>query len=130
LCKRDRAWLRGSWETALHSTVSLAGHTQRRSKSGPILSIYFCAHDTSEAGKKPFGIGVNRIDRGFHHDPATARCDVKSEGGPLLSVMSGTSLIGSWEISRLSHFQEGPSDMEHVSIEVRTGRETPIPYNM
>jgi hypothetical protein len=41
--------------------------------------IYFCARDTSEAGNKPFGTGVNRIDRGFHHDSATARCDVKSK---------------------------------------------------
>jgi hypothetical protein len=47
-------------------------------------------------------------------------------------VMSGTSLVGSREISLkrvFSHFQEGPSSMEHVSIEVHTGRETLIPYD-
>jgi hypothetical protein len=37
------------------------------------------ARDTSKAGKKPFSIGVNLIDRGFHHDPAAARCDVKAK---------------------------------------------------
>jgi hypothetical protein len=41
--------------------------------------MYFCARDTSKAGKKLFSIGVNRIDRGFRHDPAAARCDVKSK---------------------------------------------------
>jgi hypothetical protein len=46
---------------------------------GPIFFIYFCARETSKAGKKPFSIGVNRIDRGFRHDPAAARCDVKSK---------------------------------------------------
>jgi len=43
--------------------------------------------------------------------------------------MSGISLVGSREISLkrvFSHFQEG---MEYVIIEIRTGRETLIPYN-
>jgi hypothetical protein len=41
------------------------------------------------------------------------------------TVMSVTSLVGSREMSLkrvFSHFQEGPSGMEHVSIEVRTER--------
>ena len=46
---------------------------------GPIFSIYFCARDTCEAGQKLFSIGVNRIDRGFRHDPAVARSDVKAK---------------------------------------------------
>src|SRR2546421_6296312 len=29
--------------------------------------------------KKLFSIGINRIDRGFRHDPTAARCDVKSK---------------------------------------------------
>ena len=33
----------------------------------------------SKAGKKSFSIGVNRIDRGFLHDPAAARSDVKAK---------------------------------------------------
>jgi len=44
-----------------------------------IFFIDFCARDTSKAGKKPFSIGVNRIDRGFRHDPAAARSDVKAK---------------------------------------------------
>jgi hypothetical protein len=71
--------MRGSWKIALRSTVGLVDHTQRWSKSGPIVFIYFCARDTDEAGKKPFGIGVNRIDRGFYHDPTVARSDVKTK---------------------------------------------------
>jgi len=48
------------------------------------------------------------------------------------TVMSGTGLVGSRETSLkcvFSHSQESPSGMEHVSIEVRTGGETPIPYD-
>jgi hypothetical protein len=41
--------------------------------------MYFCARDMSKAGKKSFSIGVNRIDRGFLHDPAAARSDVKAK---------------------------------------------------
>jgi hypothetical protein len=33
----------------------------------------------SEAGKKSFSIGVDRIDRGFHHDPTVAHNDVKAK---------------------------------------------------
>jgi hypothetical protein len=43
------------------------------------LFIYFCARDTSKASKKPFSIGVNRIDRRSPHDPTAARSDVKAE---------------------------------------------------
>ena len=32
---------------------------------GPVFFIYLYARDTSKAGKNPFSIGVNRIDRGF-----------------------------------------------------------------
>jgi hypothetical protein len=46
---------------------------------GPIFFIYFCARDTSKAGKKLFSIDVNRIDRGFRHDPAAARSDEKAK---------------------------------------------------
>jgi hypothetical protein len=52
----------------------------------------FCARDTSKAGKKPFGISVNRIDRGFRHDPAAARCDVKSKK-ILLSLLDREPLL-------------------------------------
>jgi hypothetical protein len=40
---------------------------------------YYCARDMIKAGKKPFSIGVNRIDRGFRHNPAAARSDVKAK---------------------------------------------------
>ena len=46
---------------------------------GPIFFICLCARDTSKAGQKLFSIGVNRIDRGFRHDPAAARSDVKAK---------------------------------------------------
>jgi hypothetical protein len=45
----------------------------------PIFSIYFCAHDMGEAGKKLVSIGVNRIDRGFRHDPVVTDSDIKAE---------------------------------------------------
>ena len=51
--------------------------------TSPIFFIYFCARDTSKVGKKLFSIGVNRVDHGFRHDPAAARCDVKSKKKPL-----------------------------------------------
>jgi hypothetical protein len=102
---------------------------------GPIFFTYFCACDTSKASEKPFSIGVNRIDRGFRHDPAAARSDEKAKKilyrckiGSLHSlvktVMSGISLVGWWKISLkcvFLHSQKGPSGMGHVSIEVRTG---------
>jgi hypothetical protein len=43
-------------------------------------SVFFicrCARDTSEASKNLFSNGANRIGRGFRHDPAVARSDVK-----------------------------------------------------
>jgi hypothetical protein len=40
--------------------------------------MYFCARDMNKAGKKPFSIGVNRINRGFLHDRAAARSDVEA----------------------------------------------------
>jgi hypothetical protein len=45
----------------------------------------------SKAGKKPFSIGVNRIDRGFPHDPAAARSDVKAKKTPFIVARSGAS---------------------------------------
>jgi len=56
--------------------VQIAGPAGMRS---PIFFIYFCARDTSKVGQKLFSIGINRIDREFRHDPAAARCDVKSK---------------------------------------------------
>src|SRR2546423_9168590 len=41
----------------------------------PVFFIYFCTRDTGEASKKPFSNGVDRIGRGFGHDPAAARSD-------------------------------------------------------
>jgi hypothetical protein len=58
-----------------HFACSKTGYTDTQ------ISLYWMQHvfDPSKAGKKPFSIGVNRIDRGFRHDPAAARCDVKSK---------------------------------------------------
>jgi hypothetical protein len=78
LCKRDHAWLRGSWKIALHSTVSFAGHTQRRSKSG-LFSFTSVPVTRVKRQKKSFSIGVNRIARRFHHDPTVARNDLKAK---------------------------------------------------
>jgi hypothetical protein len=64
-----------------------------------------------EAGKKSFSIGVNRIDRGFHHDPTVAHNDVKAEKKTFIitrsgashslmkTVIFGTGLVRSGEIS-------------------------------
>jgi hypothetical protein len=35
--------------------------------------------NTSKAGKKPFNININRIDREFRHDPAAAYNDIKAK---------------------------------------------------
>jgi hypothetical protein len=48
----------------------------------------------SKAGKKPFSIGVNRIDHGFPHDPAAARSDVKAKKNPLLLLGREPPLLG------------------------------------
>jgi hypothetical protein len=45
----------------------------------------------SKAGKKPFSIGVNR---GFPHDPAAARSDVKAKKNPLLLLDREPPLLG------------------------------------
>jgi hypothetical protein len=62
---------------------------------GPVFFIYLCARDTSKAGKKPFSIGVNRIDRGFPHGPAAACSDVKAKKNqPLLLLDREPPLLG------------------------------------
>src|SRR5271170_1068010 len=48
----------------------------------------------SKAGKKLFSIGINRIDRGFRHDPTAARCDVKSKKIPLSLLNREPPLLG------------------------------------
>ena len=54
--------------------------------------------------KTPFSIGVNRIDRGFLHDPAAARSDVKAKEIPLSLLDREPPLLGEdsdvWHTSR------------------------------
>src|ERR1700722_20201635 len=64
----------------IHCTVvCLAALSMPNTEKGNSLIIYFCTCDTGEAGKKPFGNGVNRIGRGFGHDPAAARSDIEAK---------------------------------------------------
>ena len=58
---------------------------------GFIFFIYFCARDTNKAGKKPFSINVNQIDRGFHHDPAVAHSDVKAKKNPIVAASEAST---------------------------------------
>jgi hypothetical protein len=44
-----------------------------------VFFICCCTRDTGEATEKSFGNAANRIDRGFSHNPATARSDVKAK---------------------------------------------------
>jgi hypothetical protein len=61
---------------------------------GPIFFMYFCARDTSKARKNPFGVDVNRIDRGFLYHPAAARSDVKAKKNPLSLLYREPPLLG------------------------------------
>jgi hypothetical protein len=45
----------------------------------PVFFICFCTRDTGKATEKPFGNAVNRFGRGYGHNPATARSDVKAK---------------------------------------------------
>jgi hypothetical protein len=99
--------------------------------------MWTVVRNTGEAGKKLFSNDFNGIGRGFRHDPAVARSDIKAkkilnrcEIGSLHSfaktVVPGAGFVGGGEISLervFLHLQEDPSGIEPVSIEVRTGRE-------
>ena len=61
------------------SLVQRVTRTLVRVVTVKLYFVYFCARDTSKAGKELFSIGVNRIDRGFLHDPAAARSDVRAK---------------------------------------------------
>jgi hypothetical protein len=76
------------------SLVQRVTRTLLRVVTVKLYFVYFCARDTSKAGKKPFSIGVNRIDRGFLHGLAAARGDVKAKKNPLSSLDREPPLLG------------------------------------